>query len=223
MAAATSEPAHPAAVWSHRTIAEEVTRTAFASISASQVGRILAGLDRKAHRVHWLTRRDTPGFWDRVADVCGLYRDPPPGSVVLSIGEKTAIAARSRRHPGSPARAGEPARQEFEYRRHDTASLVAALNVRTGEVLTETTTRNDAATFTGFLDQLDVSIAAGQDVHAALACASTSGAPGLNHSTGPPGTPIQQKPAAPGRLRAARGRGALNARRQEKGASGLQV
>lgn len=169
VAAATSVPPHPEATWSHRTIAAQVAGTVFATISASQVGRILADLDLKPHRVRgWLTRRDTPDFWDRVADVCDLYRDPPEGAVVLSIDEKTAIAARARRHPGRPVRPGEPAREEFEYRRHGTASLVAALDVRTGEVLTEIIARNDAATFTAFLDQLDTVIAPDQDIHVVL-------------------------------------------------------
>ncbi|MGW8066951.1 hypothetical protein ACVV2G_32950 [Streptomyces ziwulingensis] len=69
---------------------------------------------------------------------------------MLSIDEKTAIAARSRRYPGRPAAPGKAARQEFEYRRHGTASLVAALDVTSGEVLTEVIARNDAATFTAF-------------------------------------------------------------------------
>ncbi|MFC4503583.1 MULTISPECIES: IS630 family transposase [Streptomyces] len=127
------------------------------------------GLGPQPHRVRgWLTRRDTPDFWDRVADVCDLYRNPPRGAVVLSIDEKTAIAARSRRHPGHPARPGEPTRQEFEYRRHGTVSLIAALDVCTGEVLTEVIARNDAVTFTAFLDQLDATIAPGQNVHVVL-------------------------------------------------------
>lgn len=143
--------------------------TCFASVSASQVGRILAGLDLKPHRVRgWLIRRDTPDFWQRAAAVCALYLDPPEGAVILSIDEKTAIAARSRRHPGRPACPGEPARQEFEYRRHGTASLVAALDVRTGEVLTEVIRRNDALTFTAFLDQLDRAIAPGKEIHVVL-------------------------------------------------------
>lgn len=86
--------------------------------------------------------------------------------MVLSIEEKTAIAARSRRHPGRPARPGEPVRQEFAYRRHGTASLIAALDVRTGEVLTEVIRRNDAATFTAFLEQLDQAIAPGKEIPA---------------------------------------------------------
>jgi len=169
VAAATSAPPYPAAAWSHRAIAIEVASTASTVVSASQVGRILADLDLKPHRVRgWLTRRDTPDFWERVADVCDLYRIPPEGAVVLSIDEKTAIAARSRRHPGRPAQPGKPAREEFEYRRHGTASLVAALDVRTGEVLAEIIARNNAETFTAFLNRLEMIIAPGQDIHVVL-------------------------------------------------------
>lgn len=109
--------------WSHRAIAQRVASTCFASVSASQVGRILADLDLKPHKVRgWLTRRDTPDFWQRAADVCTLHLEAPEGAVVLSIDEKTAIAVRSRRYSGRPARPGKPVGQEFEYRRHGTAS-----------------------------------------------------------------------------------------------------
>ncbi|WP_160159685.1 helix-turn-helix domain-containing protein [Streptomyces sp. 3213.3] len=78
VAGATGAPPHPAAAWSHRTIAAQVADTDFAAISASQVGRIPADLDLKPHRVRGrLTRRDTPDFRDRVADMCDLYRHPP--------------------------------------------------------------------------------------------------------------------------------------------------
>ncbi|MER6854065.1 IS630 family transposase [Streptomyces flaveolus] len=144
-------------------------RPCFVSVSASQVGRILSGLDLKPHKVRgWLTRRDTSDFWQRASGVCALYLDPLEGAVVLSIDEKTAIAARSRRHPGRPARPGEPVRQEFEYRRRGTVSLVAALDVRTGAVLTEVIARNNAATFIAFLDQLDRVIAPGKEIHVVL-------------------------------------------------------
>ncbi|MBT2454820.1 helix-turn-helix domain-containing protein [Streptomyces sp. ISL-86] len=84
VATATSIPPHPEATWSHRAIAQQVAGTCFAAVSASQVGRILAGLDLKPHKVRgWLTRRDTPDFWQRAADVCALYLKPPEGAVVL--------------------------------------------------------------------------------------------------------------------------------------------
>ncbi|MFE2500210.1 IS630 family transposase [Streptomyces scopuliridis] len=169
VAAATSTPPHGAATWTHQAIAERVAATVSAVISPSHVGRILADLDLKPHKVTgWLTRRDTPEFWERAKDICELYRNPPEGAIVLSIDEKTAIAACSRKHPGRSAVPGKPARQEFEYVRHGTASLVAALDVNNGEVLTETILRNDSATFTAFLDQLDAVIPPDKEIHVVL-------------------------------------------------------
>jgi hypothetical protein len=89
---------------SHRAVAQHVAGACFVSVSASPVGRILAGLDLKPHKVRgWLTHRATPDFWQRAPAVCALYLDPPEGAVVLSIDEKTVIAARSRHHPGRAA------------------------------------------------------------------------------------------------------------------------
>ncbi|MCY0963509.1 IS630 family transposase [Streptomyces sp. H27-H5] len=175
VAAATAEVPDGAATWTHVAIAEQVRGTVFAPVSASWAGRVLADLDLKPHKVTgWLTRRDTPDFWERARDICELYRNPPAGAVVLSIDEKTAIAARSRKHPAQPAtpaapgQPGRPARQEFEYVRHGTASLVAAMDVTSGEVLTEVIDRNTAATFTAFLDQLDATIEPGKNIHVVL-------------------------------------------------------
>ncbi|MFD8786168.1 helix-turn-helix domain-containing protein [Kitasatospora sp. NPDC059599] len=78
VATATSVPPHPEVTWSHRAIAQRVAGTCFAPVSASQVGRILADLDLKPHKVRgWLTRRDTHDFWQRAAAVCALYLDRP--------------------------------------------------------------------------------------------------------------------------------------------------
>jgi transposase len=169
VAAATGIPIGPAATWTHAAIADQVAGTVFAPISSSQVGRILADFDLKPHKVRgWLTRRDTPDFWERVKDICALYRNPPRGAIVLSIDEKTAIQARERRYPSQPATPGRAARREFEYRRHGTASIVAALDVTTGQTLIETIERNNAATFTAFLDRLDRLLPRDKDIHVVL-------------------------------------------------------
>ncbi|MFJ9033375.1 IS630 family transposase [Streptomyces sp. NPDC102274] len=169
VASATSAPPHPESTWTHRTIATVVAETTSAAISPSQVGRILADLDLKPHKVRgWLTRRDNPQFWERAADICNLYLNPPNNAVVLSIDEKTAIAARSRKHPGRPAGPGRPSRQEFEYIRHGTVSISAVLNVRTGEVLTQPIARNNAATFIDFLRMLERTINPIHAIHVVL-------------------------------------------------------
>jgi transposase len=65
----------------------------------------------------------------------------------------------------APARPGRRTRREFEYIRSGTVAIIAALNVHTGQVLTQTTIRNDSDTFIRFLRLLDSTIPAGQDIH----------------------------------------------------------
>ncbi len=168
MAKVTEEHPMVDAQWSHSELAAEMKAAAI-PISASQIGRILAAGDLKPHLVQgWLTRRDTPEFWERAADVCGVYLNPPVNAVVLSIDEKTGIQAKSRKHPGQPVKPGQPERREFEYRRHGTASLIAAMDVATGKVTATDVSRNDSAHFVGFLEQIESSIDATLDIHVVL-------------------------------------------------------
>jgi transposase len=168
MAKVTQE--HPVvdAQWSHSELAAAMAAAAI-PISASQIGRILAADDVKPHLVQgWLTRRDTPEFWERAADVCGVYLGRPANAVVLSIDEKTGIQAKSRKHPGEPVRVGQPERREFEYRRHGTASLIAAMDVATGVVTAADVERNDSAHFVEFLTQIEASIDPALTIHLVL-------------------------------------------------------
>jgi transposase len=154
VAAVTEQLPEADSHWSHALLAQHLH--AEVGISAAQIGRILADLDLKPHRVRgWLTRPPDPAFHAKAAAVCELYLHPPAGAVVLSVDEKTAIGARSRAHPTTPVQQGHAARQEFEYVRHGTVSLVAALDVHTGQVLGRIIDRNDSATFTAFLHEID--------------------------------------------------------------------
>ncbi|MDQ0596404.1 hypothetical protein QF037_000749 [Streptomyces canus] len=104
VAAATGAPAHPESSWSHRGIAVEVAGMAFAAISPSQAGRILADLDLEPHRPRgWLTRRDTPDFWQRAAGICDVCLNPPGGAVVLSFDKRCAPLAEHRDDLGAEA------------------------------------------------------------------------------------------------------------------------
>lgn len=168
MAKVTEE--HPVvdSQWSHSELAVAMAAAAI-PISASQIGRILAADDVKPHRVQgWLTRRDTPEFWERAADVCGLYLAPPANAVVLSIDEKTGIQAKSRKHPTQGVRVGRVERREFEYVRHGTASLIAALDIATGRVAATDVARNDSAHFIEFMEQIETSIDPDLAIHVVL-------------------------------------------------------
>jgi transposase len=166
IATVTSELPETDAQWSHRLLADHLQDD---GISASQIGRILADLDLKPHRVRgWLTRRADPGFYLKAASVCDLYLHRPDDSIVICIDEKTAIGVRSRTHPTQPARPGRPSRREFEYVRHGTVSIIAALDVHTGQVVTEQITKNDSVTFIAFLSMLDAHIDPKLTIHLVL-------------------------------------------------------
>jgi transposase len=166
VATVTETPPDPAGHWTHQAIADRLSDT---GISADTVGTILKDLDLKPHLVRgWLTRKDTPEFWERALDVCGLYLDPPDNALVLSVDEKTAISARSPKHRTRPPAPGRLARREFEYLRHGTACLMAALDVHSGQVLGSDASRNDAAHFIAFLDEIDAAVPSGLAIHLVL-------------------------------------------------------
>jgi len=163
VAAATSVPPEGTSVWTHALIAAQLAGT---GISASQAGRILADLELAPHKVRgWLNRRDDDQFWAQAAAVCDIYLRPPPGTMVICIDEKTGIQAKYRRYPERPARRGRAARREFEYVRNGTVSIIAALQVATGQVVVEPITRNNSVTFTGFLHRLDQCIDPRLSIH----------------------------------------------------------
>jgi transposase len=155
VAAATSVPPQGTSVWTHALVAARLAG-AGTGISVSQTGRILADLELRPHKVRgWMNRRDNEEFWDQAAAVCDIYLHPPPGTIVVCIDEKTGIQAKYRKYPELPARRGRLARREFEYVRNGTVSIIAALHVATGQVVTEPITSNNSVTFLSFLHRLD--------------------------------------------------------------------
>jgi transposase len=162
-ATVTSVPPEGCSAWTHHLIAAQLADT---GISASQAGRVLADLELSPHKVRgWLNRRDDDQFWARAAAVCDLYLRPPAGTVLICIDEKTGIQAKCRKFPERTARRGRAARREFEYIRNGTVSIIAALQVATGQVIAEPIARNDSVTFTAFLHRLSQCIAPHLNIH----------------------------------------------------------
>lgn len=153
--------------WTHRALAEYLAEPV--GIGASQIGRILASLDLKPHRVRgWLNRPADPAFHLKAQAVCQLYLDPPADTVLFSLDEKTAMHARSRKRATRPVRPGQLERREFEYVRHGTVSLMAAMNVTTGTIHPKIITRNDSATFLEFLNELAQTVDPTKKIHLIL-------------------------------------------------------
>jgi len=73
---------------------------------------------------------------------------------VFCVDEKRAIQALDRLDPVLPFSPGRAERHGFEYYRHGTWSLYAALNVKTGAVQGKTAKRHTSAEFVCFLEEV---------------------------------------------------------------------
>ena len=72
----------------------------------------------------------------------------------MSIDEMTGVQALERIAPSLPPRPGKVERQEFEYRRHGTQTLIASFDVATGRVQGTVGARRTEQDFAGFLEAL---------------------------------------------------------------------
>lgn len=105
------------------------------------------------HRVrYWLNANPTDpvAFRAQVRTVCQLYEQAAEllaqGVHVISSDEMTGIQALERAYPTETVKMEQPERQEFEYIRHGTQSLIANWQVATGTLLSPSiaATRNEA-------------------------------------------------------------------------------
>ena len=131
-----------------------VERGVVTQISRSHLQRILQAGDLRPHRVRqWLHSPD-PQFRQKVNAICALYRQAPKGSVVLSVDEKTGIQAIERKYADRAPAPGRARRREFEYVRHGTQALIAALDVHSGRVMGSCTDRRTQADLVAFMEQV---------------------------------------------------------------------
>ena len=87
---------------------------------------------------------------------------------MFCVDEKSASQALDRLDPVLPMSPGRIERHGFEYYRHGTLSLYAALNVRTGKVHGKTAARHTSDEFVSFLDQVVASCPSRQEIHVIL-------------------------------------------------------
>ena len=123
-------------------------------ISHMLVARVWRRAGYQPHRFGRYMLSDDPDFEQKAADVIGLYLNPPEHAVVVAVDEKTAIQALDRLDPVLPLSPGRAERHGFEYYRHGTLSLYAALNTRTGEILGQTVPRHTSQAFIEFLGDI---------------------------------------------------------------------
>jgi transposase len=145
--------------WSSRKLACHL------GVSHMTVARVWQRAGLKPHRLERYMLSDDPEFETKAADIIGLYVKPPQHAAVFCVDEKTAIQALDRLDPVLPLSPGRAERHGFEYYRHGTLSLYAALNTKSGEVLGQTAARHTSQEFVAFLAQLVANQPLGQEIH----------------------------------------------------------
>jgi transposase len=148
--------------WSTRRLAKKL------GMHHMMVARVWKKNGIQPHRLERYMASNDPNFEAKAADVIALYLNPPQHAAVFCVDEKTAIQALDRKDPILPLSPGRAERHGFEYVRHGTLSLYAALDTRTGEVHGKTTSRHSSPEFIAFLADLLSKQPEGQEVHIIL-------------------------------------------------------
>ena len=162
LAATRKKPADHSTHWSCRKLAAAL------GISKDAVHRVWKEAGLKPHRLERYMASNDPDFEAKAADIIGLYLNPPQHAAVFCVDEKTAIQALDRLDPVLPLSPGRAERHGFEYYRHGTLSLFAALDTKTGKVVGKTTARHTSQEFVGFLGQVVADCRPQQEIHMIL-------------------------------------------------------
>lgn len=133
-------------------------------ISPTSVLRIWRAFGLRPWRTENFKISPDPLLIDKIRDVVA-YLAPPANAVVFAVDEKSQIQALERTAPVLPMVPGTPERRSFDYVRHGTIDLFAALNTATGKVIGKLSSQHRAVDFRDFLDEIDRQTEHGPVVH----------------------------------------------------------
>ena len=174
-------------LWTTRLLAEHIRKHSMAAghPSLSRLGRgtvskILRANQVQPHRIQYYLERRDPEFDAKMVQVLHVYREveiwrekgasAPDLVAVLSYDEKPGIQAIQNTAPDLPPIPGKHAviGRDHEYIRHGTVSLLAGIDLLSGEVLGLVRKRHRSAEFIEFLKLADAHYPAGVRIRIVL-------------------------------------------------------
>jgi transposase len=153
--------------------AEEAGFSRLMHVPKMTIGRILDAANIKPHRIRYYLEKRDPDFDRKMAEVLMVYQevnlkndrlrtgeDEPENAgpvITVSIDEKPGIQAIQNTASDLPPKPGSHAEvgRDYEYIRHGTLSLLAALDLHTGEVIANVEERHRSQEFVSLLKRLD--------------------------------------------------------------------
>jgi transposase len=174
-------------LWTTRLLAQHIRKHCMAAghPSLSRLGRgtvskILSANQVRPHKIQYYLERRDPEFDAKMVQVLHVYNEvaiwrekgaPPPDLVaVLSYDEKPGIQAIQNTAPDLPPVPGKYAAigRDHEYIRHGTLSLLAGIDLSSGEVLGLVRARHRSTEFIEFLKLADSHYPAGARIRIVL-------------------------------------------------------
>jgi putative transposase len=145
--------------WTVRALATET------KLSKSTVHRIWRAFGLQPHRQKHFKLSTNPFFVEKVRDIVGLYLNPPDKALVLCVDEKNQVQALDRTQPVLPMGLGYVEGVAHDYVRHGATTLFAALDIATGQVLTQCKSRHRHQEFLSFLNHIEANVPQKLEVH----------------------------------------------------------
>ena len=149
--------------------AEEAGFPRLSTAVKSTVWRILNEHDIKPHRIRYYLEKRDPEFERKMREVLMVYQDVslyPAGATddkrptpiyTVSVDEKPGVQAIGLTAPDLPPVPGKESSlaRDYEYVRHGTLSILAALDLHTGEIIANVEPRHRSCEFIDLLKRLD--------------------------------------------------------------------
>jgi transposase len=168
---------YPHELWTTRLLARHVREqgpaeghACLAKLAQGTVCKILNEQEIKPHKVRYYLERRDPEFKQKMAEVLCVYREvklikeaaaakrePSDAVAIVSYDEKPGIQAIAATAPDLPPAPGRHATfaRDYEYKRHGTVSLLAGIDLITGQVHALVKDRHRSREFIEFLKLLD--------------------------------------------------------------------
>ncbi|NJL72331.1 MAG: IS630 family transposase [Candidatus Competibacteraceae bacterium] len=164
---------YPHELWTTRLLAQHAREHGpaaghgcLARLVQGTVCKILARHEVKPHKMRYYLERRDPDFHQKMADVLCVYRQvalikqegrQDPAVAILSYDEKPGIQAIGSTAPDLPPKPGKHKThaRDHEYVRHGTVSLLAGIDLISGQIHADVQERHRSAEFVNFLKKLD--------------------------------------------------------------------
>lgn len=131
------------------------------------IWRILTADEIKPHKIEYYLERRDPDFEQKMQEVLMVYREVNlqndqrgnalPSIITVSIDEKPGVQAIQNTAPDLPPKPGKhkSVGRDYEYKRHGTVSVLAALDLHDGKIIAQVHDRHRSREFIELLKELD--------------------------------------------------------------------